>query len=214
MRKDITLLTDGNAKMIYTGKTHNCHMWTFSLPAQKTCPFKGECSKFCYASSGNYTCPEPVACYARNYEASKRADFVQVMTAQIKEAVRLDSKRGLPSGIRLHDTGDLYSVAYLIKWIQIAEACPEVLIYGYTKSHPLFLGLTLPENLYFIPSEGGTRDDMIRGLPRAKVVPVGYVCGIGEVPGDKDDLRNLFMVKDQRMVLCLEAHGAKKSKVQ
>jgi hypothetical protein len=43
---------------------------------------------------------------------------------------------------------------------------------------------------------------------------VGYVCGIGEVPGDMDDLRNLSMVRDQRMILCLEAHGAKRGKVR
>lgn len=214
MRKDITLLTDGNEKMQYTGKVNNCHMWTFSLPAQKTCPFKGECSRFCYASSGNYTCPEPVACYARNFEASKRADFVQVMTSQITHAINLDSKRGLPTGIRLHDTGDLYSLSYLLKWVKIAQNLPGVLIYGYTKSHPFFNDLSLPENLFFIPSEGGKRDDMIKHLPRARVVPIGYKCGLGEVPGDKDDLRNLSMVRDQRMVLCLEAHGAKRSSVK
>ena len=213
-RKDITLLTDGNGKMIYTGRANHCHIYTFSIPAKKTCPFAGECKAFCFASSGNYTCPDPVACYARNFEASKRHDFPQIMIAQIKEAVRLDAKRGKQVVVRIHDTGDFYSRAYLVKWIQIASACPEVLFYGYTKSHPLFQGVECPDNFRFIPSEGGKRDDMIQGLPRARVVPVGYVPGPGEVLGDKDDLRNLFMVIDQKMVLCLEAHGAKRGKVK
>ena len=201
-------------KMVFTGKANTCHMWTFSLPAKKTCPFAGKCKGFCFASNGHYLGKDAVACYNRNFEASKLAEFPGIMVAQVKEAVRLDSKRGLQTVVRLHDGGDLYSVAYLLKWIRISEQCPEVMIYGYTKSHPFFFGLTLPENLYFIPSEGGTRDDLIMGLPRAKTVPIGYVCGPGEVPGDMDDLRNLSMVRDQRMVLCLEAHGAQKSKVQ
>lgn len=212
-RKDITLLTDGNAKMKYTGKVNKAHCWTFSIPAKKTCPFAGACKAFCYASSGNYTCPEPQACYARNFEASKRHDFPRVMAAQIREAVRLDSKRGLSTVVRLHDTGDLYSQAYLMKWVKVAQECPEVLFYGYTKSHPLLSGIDLPPNLFFIPSEGGKRDDMIKGFPRAVVVPVGYAPKAGEVMGQKDDLFNLRVILGGS-ILCLEAHGARRSKVK
>ncbi len=217
MRKDIIHLTDGNGKMKYTGKANHCHVWTFSIPAGHTCPFKGACVRFCYASTGNYTCPEPRACYARNLAFSQNPHFASFMLAEVREAARLDAKRGLNTVIRLHDTGDFYSRKYLADWIEIAHNCRDLLnvsFYAYSKSVPWVQEVQdlFPRNFEVILSECGTHDHL---LPKAhaRVVPVGYVPTEGEFLGGKDDLANLRAIR-RGETLCLEAHGARKGAVK
>ena len=50
---------------------------------------------------------------------------------------------------------------YIKKWIAIAQAMPHIRFYSYTKSIPLFLHITMPDNFDIIYSEGGKRDDLI-----------------------------------------------------
>ena len=70
--------------------------------------------------------------------------------------------------IRIHDSGDFYSVAYLLKWVQIANENKSVIFYAYTKSIPFFKGtfqgkpiVKVPTNLKIIFSEGSKRDILI-----------------------------------------------------
>lgn len=138
-------------------------VFNFGIPAHKsdtgkvTCPFADTTNPDspcfgCYAMKGAYIWSNVRPAFERRLEATRQDDFVDVMTTEIK-AKRADF-------IRVHDSGDYYSPKYLKKWLKIAEKCPEVKFYSYTKSFPLFDGVELPDNYCIIFSEGSkdTRD--------------------------------------------------------
>jgi hypothetical protein len=73
-----------------------------------------------------------------------------------------------PTHVRIHDSGDFYSIEYLLKWVDIANTNKEVIFYAYTKSIPFFKGtfqgkpiIKVPDNLKIIFSEGSKRDILI-----------------------------------------------------
>ena len=155
----MNLLTQ-NAKLKKTSIKNNMRVMNFSLPAYKTitgktvCPFAKDCIKYCYAQKGNYKYPSVIKGLNNRYELSKTADFVPKMNATII----LER----PTHVRIHDSGDFYSIAYLNKWITIANDNKEVIFYAYTKSIKFFIdGLKLPKNLKIIFSEGSKTDNLI-----------------------------------------------------
>ena len=156
----MNLLTQ-NAKMKKTSKENNTKIFNFSIPAYKTkagkitCPFAKECIKYCYAQKGNYTrFPIIQQLMEKKYELTKQNNFVELMTKEIKKKHA--------KYIRIHDSGDFYSVKYLNKWIQIAKDNKNVIFYAYTKSIKFFInGLKLPKNLKIIFSEGSKTDTLI-----------------------------------------------------
>ena len=88
------------------------------------------------------------------YKISKTNDFIPLMNEEIKK------KKA--THIRIHDSGDFYSIAYLNKWVQIAKDNTSVIFYAYTKSIKFFIdGLKLPKNLKIIFSEGSKTDNLI-----------------------------------------------------
>ena len=156
----MNLLTQ-NSKMKKTSIKNNTKIFNFSIPAYKTksgkvtCPFAAACVKYCYAKKGNYTrYPIVQEVQEKKYEISKQTNFNSLMNAEIKK------KKA--NYIRIHDSGDFYSVKYLAKWIQIAEHNPSVIFYAYTKSIKFFVdGLMLPDNMKIIFSEGSKTDNLI-----------------------------------------------------
>ena len=156
----MNLLTQ-NAKMKKTSLENNTKIFNFSIPAYKTkagkitCPFAKECIKYCYAQKGNYTrFPMIQQLMEKKYELSKTENFINLMNKEIKK------KKA--KYIRIHDSGDFYSVKYLNKWIQIAKDNKSVIFYAYTKSIKFFInGLKLPKNLKIIFSEGSKTDNLI-----------------------------------------------------
>ena len=159
------LLTQ-NSKLKKTSIANNMRVMNFSLPAYKTitgktvCPFAKDCIKYCYAQKGNYRYPSVIKGLNNRYELSKTADFVPMMNATIT----LER----PTHIRIHDSGDFYSIEYLKKWVQIANDNKDVIFYAYTKSIPFFKGtfqgkpiIKIPKNLKIIFSEGSKRDILI-----------------------------------------------------
>jgi hypothetical protein len=153
------LLTQ-NAKLKKTSIQNNMRVLNFSLPAYKTitgktvCPFAKDCIKYCYAQKGNYRYPSVIKGLNNRYELSKTADFVPKMNATII----LER----PTHVRIHDSGDFYSIKYLSKWVQIANDNKDVIFYAYTKSIKFFIdGLKLPKNLKIIFSEGSKTDNLI-----------------------------------------------------
>ena len=156
----MNLLTQ-NAKMKKTSKENKAKIFNFSIPAYKTkegritCPFAKECVKYCYAQKGNYTrFPKIGELMEQKYKISKTNNFITLMNEEIikKKATH----------IRIHDSGDFYSIAYLNKWVQIANDNKKVIFYAYTKSIKFFIdGLKLPKNLKIIFSEGSKTDNLI-----------------------------------------------------
>jgi len=155
----MNLLTQ-NAKLKKTSIENKMRVMNFSLPAYKTksgkkvCPFAKDCIKYCYAKKGNYNFPSVRKGLNKRYELSKTADFIPKMNATIL----LER----PTHIRIHDSGDFYSIDYLNKWVSIAKQNKEVIFYAYTKSIKFFIdGLKLPSNLKIIFSEGSKTDNLI-----------------------------------------------------
>jgi len=82
--------------------------------------------------------------------------------------------------IRVHEVGDFYSLRYLRKWYEIAQACPEFTFLAYTKSlHFLFQGGQPPSNFIVFASLGGKYDALVPELERR-----GYIRGISMVIPD------------------------------
>ena len=161
----MNLLTQ-NKKLKNTSLINKARILNFSLPAYKTqnnkvvCPFAKDCVKYCYAQKGNYRFPSVKKGLNNRYELSKKEEFVTIMNANIL----LER----PTHVRIHDSGDFYSVDYLNKWIQIANDNKEVIFYAYTKSIPFFKrtkeennNWLLPKNLIIIFSEGSKKDNLI-----------------------------------------------------
>tara|TARA_R100000742_G_C4235766_1_gene56412 strand:- start:72 stop:692 length:621 start_codon:yes stop_codon:yes gene_type:complete len=162
----MNLLTQ-NAKLKKTSKLNNSKIFNFSIPAYKTkggkltCPFADSCIKYCYAQKGNYTrFPKVQQLMEEKYKITKQENFILLMNEEIEK------KKA--THIRIHDSGDFYSVKYLQKWVDIATQNKNVIFYAYTKSIPFFKGakagkptINVPTNLKIIFSEGSKKDILI-----------------------------------------------------
>jgi hypothetical protein len=157
----MNLLTQ-NAKMRKTSLENNTKIFNFSIPAYKTksgkitCPFAKECVKYCYAQKGNYTrFPVIQQLMEKKYNITKQDNFILLMNEEIQK------KKA--KYIRIHDSGDFYSVKYLQKWVDIAIQNKDVIFYAYTKSIKFFTDnkINKPKNLKIIFSEGSKTDNLI-----------------------------------------------------
>ena len=154
----MNLLTQ-NTKLKNTSKTMGKRVFNFGITAYKSmsgkliCPFAKDCVKFCYAQKGAYSWSNVKPAFEKRYELTKTDNFINLMNDEIK--------RKKVDFLRIHDSGDFYSKAYIQKWFTIANDNPNVKFYAYTKSFILFQGLTIPDNLDIIFSEGGKHDNLI-----------------------------------------------------
>lgn len=146
------LLTYNNSKL----KPDGIAVW--SLPAGKTCPKAGACAVFCYAKKGFYRMSGPENLRARNHKATLKDNFVDLMSAEIQASKN--------HTVRIHDSGDFYSLKYLNKWLDIARRNPSVLFYAYTKSVSLVKSVSLPKNMKVTFSYGGLEDHLITAKDR------------------------------------------------
>lgn len=161
---------------------------SFGIPAGvaadgfNTCPAKGICAGYCYARQGFYVWPHVAAAHERNL-AIVRAGLPRF----IELAVRDLGVRRRPQFVRVHDSGDFFSAAYLKAWLAVARRLPEIRFYTYTK---MFWQLRdafalAPPNFRVIQSFGGVDDGRIHmGRPHARVFvtheereAAGYVDG-------------------------------------
>jgi Gene product 88 len=113
------IFVKGNAKL-------SKKIWTFSLPPIKTCPNHGECSRTCYALKSWRMYPNVRTCWERNWETTKRSDFIQIATEELS--------KGSPKTVRIHVAGDFYDLLYFTKWVNIARRLPRIKFYSYTKN--------------------------------------------------------------------------------
>ena len=155
------MLTNNNSKLKKSSLKHNAKIYAFDLPAYKTalgkitCPFAKDCVKYCYAQKGNYTrFPIVQELMEKKYKITKQDNFIDLMNEEIQK------KKA--NYIRIHDSGDFYSIDYLLKWVNIANDNKDVIFYAYTKSIPFFKGcINIPSNLKIIFSEGSKKDTLI-----------------------------------------------------
>ena len=134
-----------------------------------TCPNAGVCAKLCYARSGTYQFSNVKAAHLRNLEAT--LDDLEGWRDQVIEELKAPRFRN-GKAVRIHDAGDFYSWPYLVAWVEIAEATPDVLFYAYTKEVALVHATVLPQNFAILFSKGGKQDHLIRSTDRhAEVFP-------------------------------------------
>ena len=154
----MNLLTQ-NSKLKKTSKALSLRVFNFGIPAYKsvsgklTCPMADECVKFCYAKKGAYIWGNVKPAFEKRYELTKTDDFVAAMNAEI-----LKKK---PDYVRVHDSGDYYSKAYLDKWTEIAIHNPNVRFYSYTNMVDMMLNASLPDNYDIIFSDSGKQKHLI-----------------------------------------------------
>jgi hypothetical protein len=103
---------------------------SFSLPAGASCPWalygEGTICGDCYAQKGRYVMPDVANAQRVRFEWVRRcmrspegiAEFVSVMVDAITRARN--------SYFRGHDSGDMFSPAYVRAWVQICRALPDV----------------------------------------------------------------------------------------
>jgi len=144
MAQKKNLIRYGNSKL------HKDGIGSFSLPAGMTCPYAGECAKWCYARTGTFRFIQVREFYEFCLRITKQKGFED----RIVEQIISDHARGKLSVLRIHASGDFYSQEYFDKWVRIAYRVPDVILYAYTKSLP-FIRDNLPRNLVIIQSEGG-----------------------------------------------------------
>jgi len=154
----MNLLTQ-NSKLKKTSKKLGLRVFNFGIPAYKsasgklTCPMAKDCIKFCYAKKGAYIWSNVKPAFEKRYELSKTDDFVDAMNAEIRKKK--------PDYVRVHDSGDYYSPAYLKKWIEIAIHNPNVRFYSYTNMVDMMLKSSLPDNYDIIFSDSGKQKNLI-----------------------------------------------------
>ena len=181
----------------------------FSLPAGKTCPGALFCKSFavlqdngkrkiqdgkqtefrCFAASSEVQYDAVYNLRANNMELLMRSVIEGSMVDLINTSVQHHRKKNTKL-VRIHESGDFFSLGYLNAWIEVAKQNPDLKFYCYSKSLDFFLDLVLPENFYLTASYGGKFDHLIdQGLfPRfAKVYKTEEEAMADGLEVDHDD---------------------------
>lgn len=160
-----------NAKM--RKSSEHIEIFNWGIPAfasqngTKTCPNAKACAIGCYARSGTYRFGNVKSKYEARLELAQSAQFEAVMLDEIAKAKRLASKRGKDCLIRIHDSGDWFSLDYTMTWLRMIRLNPDIGFYSYTKQVQFFKQLfhnnthLKRDNLILIYSYGGRQDHLI-----------------------------------------------------
>lgn len=159
---------------------------TFSLPAGYTCPFAKEClskanrltgkiidgqhCRFrCFAASQEALYPVVRKQRWHNFELLREAKTVDGMGKLIQHSLPVNTEF-----VRIHVSGDYYSEAYFLAWLNVALNNKGMTFYGYTKATPHVVKYrkVIPSNFRLTSSKGGTHDYLIKryDLKSAEVV--------------------------------------------
>lgn len=186
----ISLLKPGNYKLgKHKKKQKHKTIWHFDLPSIYTCMYSDECIKECYACEKSFN--HHANRYALNQEISEYDYFLEEI---LEEIVRNDI-----AILRLHVSGDFFSVYYCHVWLAIFLRCPNVKFYFYTRSwqdeemRSVFEAMAALPNVHVWYS-------VDRSMPRPKLghkrIRTAYLLARDEKePGYKTNL--IFRVNDK-----------------
>lgn len=189
----------GNSKLKADG------IASFNIPPVSTCPGRGDCENWCYATVGQQWFPSGYSRRVAAFKATLEHDFPEIMVAHLKsERVKI---------LRVHDSGDFYLPQYMLAWFKIAEQLPNVTFYAYTKQLILLQKLwdKKPANFKLIQSTGGKFDNLIDYTkPHARIFEsVDTLLSSGYTDTSVSDLPAATPGID---LIGLVIHGAKKKK--
>lgn len=166
----MTKLLVKNKKIAASGND-SFTLYNYGIPAFKaasglvTCPMAGQCAKGCYAQAGAYVWGNVKNAYEFRLAQSQKDNFSELLQKELDPKIKTAIRQQKQLVIRIHDSGDFYSVKYLRKWLKIMENNPTVEFYAYTKMVTLFNRLRqkgeIPNNFTVIQSEGGLADKLI-----------------------------------------------------
>ena len=144
-----SLILAGNGKLLdfLDDKTG---IWTryaqYNTRAILDCPFRSKgCERICYATKGNHTKPSVKGSRIHSAEESHREDFTEAIVYTVRVEKQSKRYKDAIMLIRIHESGDFYSLQYLRKWVWAwneLEHDDGVQFVFYTKSFPFFLMLT------------------------------------------------------------------------
>ena len=143
-----SLILHGNNKLLdYIDDDGNAFRYSqFNTRAVIDCPCRSKgCEVVCYATKGNHVFPSVKKSRERSFVDSQRGDFADAMIYTIRTEKTSARYKNATMIIRIHESGDFYSVQYLKKWVKVwAETKNDdgVVYVFYTKSFPFFLMLT------------------------------------------------------------------------
>lgn len=112
-----------NGKMAKSGDSKYL-LFNWGIPAYqskdgtRTCPAAGQCAAGCYATQSSYTWPVVAAAYERRLELAKgpESEFLKVLQSELDRAKRKAAKERKQLAIRVHDSGDFFSLEYTRRW--------------------------------------------------------------------------------------------------
>lgn len=127
-------LSEGNLQ----SKTTNDSLFlTWSLPSKVTCPFSTNmCRTKCFAKK-NETFATVRESRKKNLEETKKETFVSDMIKHLEYHLQRPKAKDKSIFIRIHTSGDFYSLEYFEKWIEIARHFrnnEKISFQAYTKS--------------------------------------------------------------------------------
>jgi hypothetical protein len=172
--------SQGNAKL--------SNRLIFSLPAGHTCPNAGTCktlankitgkiddSKSIFVSGSNdYRCFAAMAEIRPNVRTARWHNFNLIQSVlknnSVSTVANLITMSMLPykeNLVRIHESGDFYSLLYMQCWIETARLNPNKTFYAFTKSLNYWLTLNdkLPDNIFITASMGGKLDSLVSQYP-------------------------------------------------
>ena len=161
----------------------------FSLPAGKTCPGALHCKSFAAVDiNGKRSIVDGKETIFRCFAASSEVQYDQVFNNRsdnmqqvvnaiqdgsivdlIDDSIKLHITKTIKL-VRIHESGDFFSLEYLLAWLEVAERNPSIKFYAYSKSLEYFVDLELPSNFYITASKGGKFDHLIDHFERYSVV--------------------------------------------
>lgn len=165
------------------------NIFTFSLPAGKTCPGADKCKSMCVKTSEGYRIKDGPNCSVRCFAA---IDEVLKPTVRLAREHNLNLLKGLTRDemvelieaslpkvhwkylMRTGVSGDFFTQDEFDAWLTVAQRHPETVFYGYTKSLPFWVARldVMPDNFRLVASRGGKYDAMIEpyNLPECEIV--------------------------------------------
>lgn len=116
------LIPHGNGKLLdYTDENGVSFRYAqVNTRALLDCPFATEgCKAVCYATKGNHQFSDVKESRIKSYNETKRDDFPEAMLYTIETEKRTKRYSNSVMIIRIHESGDFYSLQYLRKWVKI-----------------------------------------------------------------------------------------------
>lgn len=137
---------NGNKKLINNSKVR---FMIWNLPSVITCPYATEhCKGSCYATKAERVYPQVKPSRRKNFEESRKDDFVANMIYTIETYARRKSFKGKKIVFRIHESGDFYNKVYAMSWLKIASHFDnsdiDIVFMAYTKSLAYFKGEAIP----------------------------------------------------------------------